>query len=108
MENETKLKKIVFYDTPKKHADLKVRWQYDSMKQSEFFRLIVDAYLDQDERILSLVEQHKANNKIQNNKKREKTKRSYENARETKKMFSLEEGEVESIFDLLEKEHPDL
>jgi hypothetical protein len=35
-------------------------------------------------------------------------KKTYQQADEISKKFALEETEVESIFDLLEKEHPDL
>ncbi len=107
-DSQDKYKKIVYYDTPKKHADLKIRWQYDSIRQSEFFRILADAYLRKDERILSLVAEHKENNNIQNKKKRQKMKKTYQQADEISKKFALEEAEVESIFDLLEKEHPDL
>tara|TARA_R110000824_G_scaffold209862_1_gene395730 strand:- start:395 stop:727 length:333 start_codon:yes stop_codon:yes gene_type:complete len=107
-KDEKKYKKIIHYDVPKKHADLKIRWQYDDMKQSEFFRLLTDAYLEQDERILSLVEEYKQANKKQNKEKRRKTKKMYEQSKEVETKFALKNNEVESIFDLLEKEHPDL
>jgi len=54
-------KKVMFYDSDKRHADLKLRLQYDGLKQNEFFRAV-----------------------------------------------ALKENEIESIFDLLEEEHPDL
>ena len=107
-DQKEKLKKIVYYDTPKKHADLKIRWQYDGVRQSEFFRMLVDAYLNKDERILSVMDDHKTENKIQNKQKRAKTQKIYQERQEVVSKFALEDAEVESIFDLLEKEHPDL
>lgn len=105
---EKNYKKIVYYDLPKIHADLKIRWQYDGLKQSEFFRLLAHAYLEQDQRIVDLVHEYKEKNKIQNKEKRKKTQKQYEKAREVESKFALGDAEVESIFDLLEKEHPDL
>ena len=37
-----------------------------------------------------------------------KAKRNLEDAEITSKHFALEDDEVENIFDILEKEHPDL
>lgn len=101
-------KKIIHYDTPKKHADLKIRWQNDNIKQSEFFRLLSDLYLSRDDRILEIISQYQRNNSIQNEAKRKKTKNIQKEEKSVKEKFALETGEVESIFDLLEQEHPDL
>ena len=101
-------KKIVYYDTPKRHADLKIRWQHDNMKQSEFFRLLSGLYLDRDERILEIIAQYQKKGSIQSEVKRKKTKNIQKEEKAIKKKFALETGEVESIFDLLEQEHPDL
>ena len=101
-------KRVIYYEIPKKHADLKIRWQYDGLGQTEFFRLLTTAYLEQDERILSIIHEYKKNNSIQNNVKREKTQKMYEKKKQIESKFALKEGEVESIFDILEMEHPDL
>ena len=101
-------KKIVYYDTPKKHADLKIRWQHDSIKQSEFFRLLTSFYLDRDERILEIVHQYQEEKSIQNKSKRKKTKEIQVKGRAIGEKFALRDNEVQNIFDLLEKEHPDL
>tara|TARA_Y100000034_G_C6595217_1_gene258729 strand:+ start:168 stop:497 length:330 start_codon:yes stop_codon:yes gene_type:complete len=107
-KNNSDNKKIVFYDSAKKHADLKIRWKYDGLKQSEFFRLLSSVYLAQDERIVAIISEYKKANKVYNKQKRNRSERMYQRAKETKVNFSLEDSEVESIFDILEKEHPDL
>ena len=101
-------KKVIYYEIPKKHADLKIRWQYDGIGQTEFFCLLTAAYLDQDERILNIIHEYKKNNSIQNNVKRNKTQKMSEKRKQVESKFALKETEVESIFDILEKEHPDL
>ena len=39
-------KKVVFYDTDKRHANLKIRLHYDGLTQAGFFRGMVTGYLD--------------------------------------------------------------
>ena len=75
-EQVGQIKKIIFEDTDKRHADLKIRLHYDQLKQGEFFRLMLTGYIEKDERVMSYIEEYK--------------------------------GEIESIFDLLEKENPEL
>ena len=101
-------KNIIYYETPKVHAELKIRWQYDGLGQTEFFRVLSMAYLDQDQRILDIIHEYKKENRIQNNAKREKTQKLYDKRKEVEAKFTLKKTEVESIFDILEKEHPDL
>ena len=101
-------KKIMFYDTDKRHAELKIRLQHDSLKQSEFFRAVVTAYIKKDELFLEFINQYKEKNKTQSKERIEKSKKSIEKGREVEKKFNLKEDEKENIFDLIAQEHPDL
>jgi ribosomal protein S16 len=101
-------KKIMFYDTDKRHAELKIRLQHDGLKQSEFFRTVVTAYIEKNELFLEFINQYKEKNKTQSKERIEKSKKSIEKGREIEKKFNLKEGEKENIFDLIAKEHPDL
>ena len=69
-------KKIMFYDTDKRHAELKIRLQHDSLKQSEFFRAVVTAYIEKDELLLEFINQYKEENKVQSKERIEKSKKS--------------------------------
>ena len=102
------LKKIVFEETDKRHADLKIRLHADDLKQGEFFSLMISGYVERDERIVDFVEEYKEKNNIQSKEKRAKSKKLYDQSNEIKNKFALNEGEVKSIFDLLEKEYPEL
>ena len=42
----TREKKIVFNDTDKRHADLKIRLQHDDLRQAEFFRAMITGYIN--------------------------------------------------------------
>ena len=109
MSNDGK-KKVVFYDTDKRHADLKIRLHYDGLTQTAFFRSMVSGYLDKDPAIMDFIHRTKEENDIQSAKKRKDSKRLAEQGEEIKKKYhtSLADEEVENIFDLLEEELPEL
>tara|TARA_R110002074_G_scaffold48773_1_gene124649 strand:+ start:658 stop:984 length:327 start_codon:yes stop_codon:yes gene_type:complete len=102
------IKKIVFEDTDKNHADLKIRLHTDGLKQGEFFRMIVEGYVNRDDKIVYFVEEYKEEKDVQSKAKRTKSKKLYEKAKSTKDKFALNEGEIESIFDIIAKENSEL
>tara|TARA_R110001583_G_scaffold16625_6_gene68145 strand:+ start:535 stop:861 length:327 start_codon:yes stop_codon:yes gene_type:complete len=102
-------KKIVFYDTDKRHAKLKIRLHYDGLTQSGFFRAMVSGYLDKDPALLDFINRLQEKENIHSVRKRDTSDKLLESGEEVKKKFSLlGEDEVESIFDMIEKEHPEL
>ncbi len=101
-------KKIVFNDTDKRHADLKIRLQHDDLTQASFFRAIVTGYINKDPRIVSYLYEWRENNQGHSKKKRSISEKLLKKGEEIKEVFGLSEQEVESIFDLIEEEHPDL
>ena len=64
-------KKIIFYDTDKRYADLKIRLEHDGISQAAFFRGIVSGYLLQDENVLEYIDKLKASKKVGNRNKKE-------------------------------------
>ena len=101
-------KKITFYDSDKRHVDLRIRLQYDGMKQSQFFRAVVTAYLEKNEHFMAFLDQYMSDNELRSENKRKKIKKADKRQKEVKSKFALDEQEIDSIFDLLEEEHPDL
>jgi len=100
-------KKICFDSNDKLHADLKIRLHYDEIKIKEFFNEVVQAYVKRNKYILAFVEELKEKKAISKNK-RNKTKQMRNKEKQTIKQFGLNKNEVEKIFDILEKEHPEL
>lgn len=100
-------KKIVFYDTDARHADLKIRLQYHGMTQSSFFRAVITAMVDEDELFRDFLTSYKENKNIQKKTHLKKIKEEQQLADENKKNF-LQKDEISDIFDLIEMEHPDL
>ena len=101
-------KKVVFYENEKKHADFKIRLNYDNLSQSEFFRAFISGYINQDEDLLSYIARYQEDNGKHSKVKRAESKKLTDSGSSTSKKFGLEDEDIENIFDLLEKENPDL
>ncbi len=101
-------KKVVFYENEKKHADFKIRLNYDNLSQSEVFRAIISGYINQDEDLLSYIARYQEDNGKHSKAKRAESKKLTDSGSSTSKKFGLEDEDIENIFDLLEKENPDL
>jgi len=101
----TMKKKVVFYDSDKRYADLKIRLEHDGLTQAKFFRGILTGYLSQDPDILKFIDKLKAGKKKDSDKKRDKELRQLINVGNDKlNKLLLDEEEIENIFDILENE----
>jgi hypothetical protein len=107
-EKKGDLKRLIFYDTCKRHVELKIRLDHDDMTQSEFFRAMVTGYLSNNDLIIEYLNGHRELNLIQSKTKIDSSKKLIKKGKELKQRFSLDEGEKDNIFDLIAEEHPDL
>ena len=101
-------KKVVFYSTDKAHADMKLRLKYDGLSQSSFFRGVVAGYINKDPSINDFVDRLKEKEMSQGTTKRKQSRKLLKQGEEVSSAFGLGEEEVENIFDIIEKEHPEL
>ena len=97
-------KKIVFDSSGKKHAEFKIKLQYDGLGQGEFFREVVAAYLSEEPEFMSFVHALKERVDAQDKRQREVVRKERSMSEDNKKDFALTSDEAESIFDLLERE----
>ena len=102
----TMKKKIVFYDSDKRYADLKIRLGHDKISQAQFFRSIVTGYIEQDEDMLNFVDKHKV--RRQSKKSINKNRKLITKGKQLVSDLNLDETEKNNIFDLIENENPDL
>ena len=100
--------KIMFTVTQRTKADFKLQLQYDSLTQVRFFRSLMEGYINKDPDLMIYINKFKKENSVQNNQQRKKIMTNIKKATEVKTKFALGDDEVENIFDILEKEHPDL
>jgi len=98
-------KKIIFYDSDKRHAELIIRLRHDGLTQSAFFQSIITGYLEKDERIIDFIHHMKFSISNQGKSKINKTKQLIEEGYELENMFNLTEKERDKIFDLIAQEH---
>ena len=97
-------KKIMFYDSSVRQAKFRIRCQYDGFSQSDFFRMMLTGYIENDDLILSYVDKYKQEHSLQGKEKRRKIQSMHEAASSNENKFSLKTGEVENIFDIIESE----
>ena len=97
-------KKIMFYDSEDRQARLRIRCEFDGITQSQFFRMMITGYIENDESISSFLEKCKEKYKIQGQQKRIKIVQLQNGAKKTIKTFALGEEEIENIFDIIETE----
>ena len=105
---EKKDKKIIFDDSSQRHARLKIRLEYDELSQAEFFRCFITGYLEKDERIISYLNSYKLKKKSQSKKNIKLMNKDNEKSEDLLSKFGIKDNELENIFDMIAKEHPDL
>lgn len=94
-----KIKKIIFRDTPENHSELKKCLVVDDLKQSEFFRLIVQKYLVGDERIVDIIEEYKIQNDMLSKRSKQIKKKQRDEGSELEKKFNISSEEIQEIYD---------
>ena len=107
-EYGSQTKRIVFHDTDHRHAKLKIKLKHDSLSQADFFRALITGYIENDTRILNYLDQHRIENKNQSKDKVKKSRTLIEKGKQTNKNFEFDENEIDNIFDIIEKEYPEL
>tara|TARA_R110000803_G_scaffold197104_2_gene260561 strand:- start:56 stop:400 length:345 start_codon:yes stop_codon:yes gene_type:complete len=105
-EYGTMKKKVVFYDSDKRYADLKIRLQQDGLSQAKFFRSILTGYLSQDPSILDFIDKVKTekDNKPASKKRNKEIRELIKVGNEKMGKILLDENDIENIFDILEDE----
>jgi hypothetical protein len=101
-------KKFMFYDSETRQARLRIRCQYDGISQSQFFRMMITGYLENNKEILNFMDSFKEQHATQGKVKREYIKKMHQAGKENSDKFSLDESDIENIFDIIEMEHPEL
>jgi len=97
-------KRIVFTDSDHRHAKLLIRLKHDNLTQSNFFRHIISAYIDGDDRIQSFVDDIKK----QSIKQKKSSLKLKDKGKQKIKDLGLSDEEVDGIFDMLEQEFPEI
>ena len=97
-------KKVVFYDTPERQAKLKIRCAHDGLKQSEFLRLVVEGYIENNSHIVEFLHECKEKYRFQGKQKRDKILKMSKLGQEKLSDYALDDQDIENIFDILEND----
>ena len=104
MNNLSKDVTFVFYCKERESANLKIRLQYDGLRQSEFFRAILKMYVSNDEAMMKVVEKIKEEKKTMGKKKRKRSLKEIKEGEDLMRALALSRTEKEHLFDLIETE----
>ena len=107
-KTKEKTKRVVFDDTDDRHVRLKIRLDYDGLTQAEFFRSFITGYLEKDKFIMDYISSYKEQKRIQSKRNVKIINKDHQKAQYILTQFGIKEDELEDIFDLIAKEHPDL
>ena len=99
-------KKIVFQDSDKRHADLRIRLRHDGLTQVQFFQAMMTGYLENDERIIDYITDVKLQLSKQGKGRIKKTRDLLRSGEDIRGLFNLDEKETEDLFDIIAKELP--
>ena len=108
MDAKNKNKRIVFEESTHKHAQLKIRLEYDSLTQAEFFRCLISGYLNKDTKIIKYIEEYKLSKGKDSKRNAKYREKDTQKGDELLEKFGIKDSELENIFDLIEEEFPDL
>ena len=110
MKSIKKDKQILFLETEKRHADLKIKLKHYGISQSDFIRGCISGLINDDEQFLQfffkVLEEKSYRKSSKNRKKNEEMITKGLNTIDED--FNLKDSEIENIFDIIEKDHPDL
>ena len=95
-------KKIMFYDSLDRQTRLRIRCQHDGINQSQFFRIMITGYIENNGAIVDFLNNKKAELGLQGSQKRSSINKMLKKRKENIKKFNLDQDEIESIFDLIE------
>jgi hypothetical protein len=97
-------KKIMFYESSERQTRFRIRCDYDGITQSQFFRMMIRGYIENDEVLYEYIKSCKKKYNVQGQQKREKINTIASSAAQNKEKFALGDSEIENIFDIIEME----
>jgi hypothetical protein len=90
-------------------VDLKIKLHHHGLTQSAFLRGVVKAFLQEEEAFMNWFNAWKlTNSKIKSSKRHLKSDKLKESGERLSSKFGIKDGEIEDIFDVIAKEHPEL
>jgi len=95
------MKHVIFRETDKRHADLKIKLDYEKLTQSDFFRMMVTGYLNNDPRITDFIKEWKLSNKSDSQRSIKIIDDDRKKAQDINKLLGVSE-DSDTLFDIIE------
>lgn len=93
----------LYYDsTDTVYVNLIMRLEYEKLTKTEFFRAVVDGFINDNKHMTAFIEEYKEQKQVDNKRSRRMIKKEREKAEEIDKKFSLSPEDIENIFDLID------
>ena len=108
MSVEQKEKRVIIKIPGNNHAEFKIRLGYDNLTQTAFFRAMMEGYISQDSLIVEYIQNHKESSGKNSQHKRKRIRKDMDERAATNRSFALDDGELSDLYDLVEKEFPEL
>lgn len=103
-----KEKRVIVKIPGTNHAEFKIRLNYDSLTQTAFFRAVLEGYISQDSLIVEYIERHKEQTGKHSQHKKKVIQKNINDRAATNRSFALDKEELSNLYDLVEKEFPEL
>jgi len=107
-DNEKEAKRVRFYIKNDAHIRFKTGLQKHSISMSEFLRACCQAVSDDNPLMLDFIDHHKEISGKHSKKKRDIIKRDREKGDALLEEFGIGEADIESLFDLIADQHPEI
>jgi len=92
----------LYYDsTDSTYVNLIMRLEYEKLTKTEFFRAIVEGFVNDDPHIISFIEDYKETKEIDSKRSRRMIRKERDKAQEVNERFALSPEDIENIFDLI-------
>lgn len=93
----------LYYDsTDTVYVNLIMRLEYEKLTKTEFFRAVVDGFINDNKHMTAFIEEYKEQKQVDNKRSRRMIKKEREKVEEIDKKFSLSPEDIENIFDLID------
>lgn len=93
---------LTFKCLEKESVDFKIRLKYDTLRQNQFFRSILRLYVENDPKMMDVVEKIKEMEKTMGKKKITSSRKDLRTGEEMLSKLGITQDDREDIFDLLE------
>jgi len=92
----------LYYDsTDSIYVNLIMRLEYEKLTKTEFFRAVVDGFINDNPHMVSFIEEYKENREIDSKRSRRMIRKERDKAQEVNERFALSPEDIENIFDLI-------